>query len=84
MSGLETYAKWLCNGGHAMNQTIESLKSRLRSVERDLEARLIKSRRQFEYSLVNGKAVFTRAARKRHAELKKSLVATLADARSGR
>lgn len=64
-----------------MNPTIESLKSRLRSVERDLEARLIKSRRQFEYSLVNGKAVFTRAARKRHAELKKSLVATLADAR---
>lgn len=63
-----------------MNEAIKSIGGRLREIERDLEARLAESRKRFHYSIENGKAVFTNAARRRHAALKKSLRKSLAEA----
>lgn len=64
-----------------MSNLAETFKERFEDLERDVNQALAEGRRKFRYRLEKGRAVFEQAARKHHAEIKRSLMRSLADSR---
>lgn len=64
-----------------MTNLAETFKDRFDNLEREVNRALEEGRKKFRYKLKRGRAVFEEAAKKRHAEIKRSLAQSLSDAR---